>query len=78
MHGKIVGAGLADGGREDLDDPEDRRDFRDLVEQLGQLRVAMAVAGTWYLLWELRGCSKAMPDHAELDLGCGLGEECLG
>jgi hypothetical protein len=31
MHGKIVGAGFADGGRQDLDDPEDCRDFRDLV-----------------------------------------------
>ena len=35
MHGEIIGAGLADGGRQDLDDPENRRDFRHLVEQPG-------------------------------------------
>ena len=33
MHGEIIGAGLADGGREDLDDPEDRSDLRNLVQQ---------------------------------------------
>jgi hypothetical protein len=33
MYGEIVGAGFADGGRQDLDDPEDCRDFRDFIEQ---------------------------------------------
>ena len=32
MDGEIIGAGLADGRRHDLDDPEDRGDFGHLVE----------------------------------------------
>jgi hypothetical protein len=33
MHGKIISVGLANRGRQDLDDPENGRDFRHLVEQ---------------------------------------------
>ncbi len=32
MDGEIIGAGLADRGRHDLDQPEDEGDFGDLVQ----------------------------------------------
>jgi hypothetical protein len=67
MHGEIVGAGFADGGRQDLDDPEDCRDFRDLVEQQGKRRIHGC--GHDGSPRENGGGSKAMRHHGDADLG---------
>jgi hypothetical protein len=39
MHSEIVCTRFADGGRHDLDDPEDERDLRDLVEHFWNAKI---------------------------------------
>jgi hypothetical protein len=44
MHREVIGSGLADSGRQDLDQPEDQRDLGHLVQHVGMSalpRIAM-------------------------------------